>query len=157
MTDAPIPGLIVSLCIPSIITSMITSIYNMIDTFFVAQLGTTAVCTSTRILSIPTTFFVAQLGTTVVAAVGVVFSVSSILSVLGFWMGTRSSSIVLGRQLCVYVTLLIALSHFFGLNGLMAALPAADAFCCLVAVTMVRGFFRRLGSGSAVPEDSLAG
>ena len=70
---------------------------------------------------------------------------------------TRSSIIVLGRQLCVYVPLLIALSHFFGLNGLMAALPAADAFSCLVAVTMVRGFFRRLGAGSAAPEDSLSG
>ena len=71
MTEAPIPGLIVSLCVPSIITSMITSIYNMVDTFFVAQLGTTAV-----------------------AAVGVVFSVSSVISALGFWMGTGSSSLV---------------------------------------------------------------
>lgn len=71
MTEAPIPGLIVSLCIPSIITSMITSIYNMVDTFFVAQLGTVAV-----------------------AAVGVVFSVSSVISALGFWMGTGSSSLV---------------------------------------------------------------
>ena len=71
MTEAPIPGLILSLCIPSIITSMITSVYNMVDTFFVAQLGTTAV-----------------------AAVGVVFSVSSVISALGFWMGTGSSSLV---------------------------------------------------------------
>ncbi len=71
MTEAPIPGLILSLCVPSIVTTLITSIYNMADTFFVAQLGTTAV-----------------------AAVGVVFSVSSILSALGFWMGTGSSSLV---------------------------------------------------------------
>ncbi len=71
MTEAPIPGLILSLCIPSIITSMITSIYNMVDTFFVAQLGTAAV-----------------------AAVGVVFSISSVISALGFWMGTGSSSLV---------------------------------------------------------------
>lgn len=71
MTGAPIPGLILSLCVPSIITSMITSVYNMVDTFFVAQLGTAAV-----------------------AAVGVVFSVSSVISALGFWMGTGSSSLV---------------------------------------------------------------
>ena len=71
MTEAPIPGLILSLCIPSIITSMITSVYNMVDTFFVAQLGTAAV-----------------------AAVGVVFSVSSVIMALGFWMGTGSSSLV---------------------------------------------------------------
>lgn len=71
MTQAPIPRLILSLCVPSIIITLITSIYNMVDTFFVAQIGTTAV-----------------------AAVGVVFSVSSVLSALGFWMGTGSSSLV---------------------------------------------------------------
>lgn len=71
MTQAPIPGLILSLCAPSIVTSLITSIYNMADTFFVAQIGTTAV-----------------------AAVGVVFSISSVISALGFWMGTGSSSLV---------------------------------------------------------------
>ena len=63
MTTAPVPGLILSLSVPSIITCIITSVYNMADTFFVAQLGTAAV-----------------------AAVGVVFSISSVLSALGFWM-----------------------------------------------------------------------
>ena len=40
MTTAPVPGLILSLSVPSIITCIITSVYNMADTFFVAQLGT---------------------------------------------------------------------------------------------------------------------
>ena len=71
MTTAPVPGLILSLSVPSIITCIITSVYNMADTFFVAQLGTVAV-----------------------AAVGVVFSISSVLSALGFWMGTGGSSLV---------------------------------------------------------------
>lgn len=71
MTQAPLPGLILSLCVPSIVTSLITSVYNMADTFFVAQIGTTAV-----------------------AAVGVVFSISSVISAMGFWMGTGSSSLV---------------------------------------------------------------
>ena len=71
MTTAPVPGLILSLSVPSIITCIITSVYNMADTFFVAQLGTAAV-----------------------AAVGVVFSISSVLSALGFWMGTGGSSLV---------------------------------------------------------------
>ena len=71
MTTAPVPGLILSLSVPSIITCIITSVYNMADTFFVAQLGTAAV-----------------------AAVGVVFSIPSVLSALGFWMGTGGSSLV---------------------------------------------------------------
>ena len=71
MTTAPVPGLILSLSVPSIITCIITSVYNMADTFFVAQLGTAAV-----------------------AAVGVVFSISSVLSALGFWMVTGGSSLV---------------------------------------------------------------
>lgn len=70
---------------------------------------------------------------------------------------TRSSVLVLGRQVCVYVPLMIVLSHFWGMTGLMAALPAADTFSCLVAVMMARGFFRRLGSGSVPSEDSSAG
>ena len=69
MTEAPIPGLILSLCIPSIITSMITSIYNMVDTFFVAQLGTAAVA----------------------AVEGGVF-ISPVISAGGFLVGSGSSS-----------------------------------------------------------------
>lgn len=71
MTTAPVPGLILSLSAPSIVTCLIASVYNMADTFFVTQLGTAAV-----------------------AAVGVVFAVSSVLSALGFWMGTGGSSLV---------------------------------------------------------------
>ena len=37
MTETPIPKLIVRLAIPTIISMMITSIYNMADTFFVGQ------------------------------------------------------------------------------------------------------------------------
>ena len=42
MATAPIPGLIARLSVPTIISMLITSFYNMADTFFVGKLGTSA-------------------------------------------------------------------------------------------------------------------
>ena len=42
MTTAPIRGLIASLAIPSIISMLVTGLYNMVDTYFVGQVGTEA-------------------------------------------------------------------------------------------------------------------
>ena len=42
MTQTPVPRLISSLALPTIISMMVTSIYNMADTYFVSQLGTSA-------------------------------------------------------------------------------------------------------------------
>ncbi len=71
MTTAPVPGLILSLALPSIVTMLITSVYNLADTFFVGKIGTSAT-----------------------AAVGVVFSIPMVLNALGFWVGTGASSIL---------------------------------------------------------------
>ena len=71
MTTAPVGPLILSLAVPSMVTTLITSIYNLADTFFVGQIGTSAT-----------------------AAVGVVFSISMVLLALGFWVGTGASMLV---------------------------------------------------------------
>ena len=71
MTEAPVSGLIMSLAVPSMVTTLISSVYNLADTFFVGQIGTSAT-----------------------AAVGVVFSISMILNALGFWVGTGGSNLV---------------------------------------------------------------
>ena len=42
MVETPIPKLIVTLSIPTIISMLVSSIYNMADTFFVGRLGTSA-------------------------------------------------------------------------------------------------------------------
>lgn len=68
MTTAPVGGLIVSMAVPNIVTHIITSVYNLADTFFVGKIGTSAT-----------------------AAVGVVFSIPMILNALGFWVGTGGS------------------------------------------------------------------
>ncbi|MBQ2833321.1 MAG: MATE family efflux transporter, partial [Clostridia bacterium] len=42
MLNAPVSRVIPRLAIPTIISMLITAIYNMADTFFVSQLGTSA-------------------------------------------------------------------------------------------------------------------
>ena len=72
MTTAPVGPLILSLAVPSMVTTLITSIYNLADTFFVGQIGTSAT-----------------------AAVGVVFSISMVLLALGWWLPCLISSMIL--------------------------------------------------------------
>ncbi len=71
MTEAPIPGLIARLALPTICSMLITSIYNMADTYFVSQLGTDAS-----------------------AAVGVTFSLMAMIQAVGFTFGIGSSTCV---------------------------------------------------------------
>mgnify|MGYP002472164745 CR=1 FL=1 len=42
MMDTPIPRLISKLAVPTIISMLVTAIYNMADTFFVSRIGTSA-------------------------------------------------------------------------------------------------------------------
>lgn len=69
MLETPIPKLVCSLAVPTIISMLITSIYNMADTFFVGKINTSAT-----------------------GAVGVVFSLMSIIQALGFFFGHGSGN-----------------------------------------------------------------
>lgn len=71
MTQSSVKPLIIRLAIPTIITMMVTSLYNMADTYFVSQLGKSAS-----------------------GAVGVVFSLMAIIQALGFTLGMGSGSVV---------------------------------------------------------------
>ena len=71
MVNTPVWKLITKLAIPTIISMLITSLYNMADTFFVSQLGTEAS-----------------------AAVGIVFPIMSIIQAFGFTLGMGSGSLV---------------------------------------------------------------
>ncbi|MGN1031345.1 MAG: MATE family efflux transporter, partial [Butyricicoccaceae bacterium] len=75
MTQRPVRRLICELAVPTILTMLITSFYNMADTFFVGRIGTSAT-----------------------AAVGVVFAVMSLIQAIGFLFG-QGSSIYLARKL----------------------------------------------------------
>lgn len=79
MTETPISKLIPKLAVPTIISMLITSIYNMADTFFVSQIGTSAS-----------------------AAVGINFSLMAMIQAIGFTLGMGSGNYIsrcLGRKM----------------------------------------------------------
>lgn len=71
MLHTPIPKLITSLAIPTVASQLISVFYNTADTYFVSKLSTSAS-----------------------AAVGVVFSLMSIIQAFGFGIGMGCGSIV---------------------------------------------------------------
>lgn len=71
MTEEPVKRLILLLSIPTVVSMLVTSVYNMADTYFVSKLGTSAT-----------------------AAVGVVFSLMAIIQAVGFTVGMGSGSII---------------------------------------------------------------
>lgn len=71
MIETPVGKLISSLAIPTIISMLVTGIYNMADTYFVSRLGTEAS-----------------------AAVGIMFPVMSIIQACGFTLGMGSGSLI---------------------------------------------------------------
>ena len=74
MTETPVSKLVTSLAIPTVGGMLVSSIYNITDTFFVSQLGTSAS-----------------------AAVGVVFSIQSLIQAVGFTLAMGSGSMVSRR------------------------------------------------------------
>lgn len=75
MLEAPVDRLILKLAIPSILSMLTTSFYNMADTFFVSKLDTSST-----------------------AAVGVTFASMSIIQALGFFFG-QGSGTYMAREL----------------------------------------------------------
>lgn len=75
MLNAPVKKLIITLAIPTIISMLITNIYNLVDTAFIGTLGTSAS-----------------------GAVGVVFGYMAIIQACGFMFG-QGAGIIMSRSL----------------------------------------------------------
>ena len=119
MTETPIPKLILSLAAPTILSMLITSIYNLADTFFVGQISTSAS-----------------------GAVGIVSSLMAILQALGFMLGHGSGSIIsrsLGSQNTDAATRFASTSFFtalvFGGIITVAGLLTLPGFMMLLGST----------------------
>jgi len=69
LTEEPVARLILELGLPTTISMLITNLYNMVDTWFVSQLGTSAT-----------------------GAVGVVFGLMAIIQAFGFMFGHGAGS-----------------------------------------------------------------
>lgn len=75
MTKTPVQKLILKLAVPTIISMLITSFYNMVDTFFIGKINTSAT-----------------------GAVGIVFSFTAIIQAVSFFFGHGSGNF-LSRKL----------------------------------------------------------
>ena len=69
MTETPVKGLILRLSVPTIISNLISTLYNAADTFFVGQISTSAS-----------------------AAVGVALSLQAVIQAIGFFFGQGSGN-----------------------------------------------------------------
>ena len=122
MTETPIPKLILSLAAPTILSMLITSIYNLADTFFVGQISTSAS-----------------------GAVGVVSSLMAIIQALGFMLGHGAGSIIsrsLGSQNTKAATRFASTSFFTALTfGLILA---------AIGLTTLPHFMMLLGSTETI-------
>lgn len=74
LTTAPVPRLIMSLAVPTIVSMLVTSFYNMADTYFVGKIDTQST-----------------------AAVGIAFSLMSIIQAIGFFFGHGSGNYISRR------------------------------------------------------------
>lgn len=120
MTQTPIHKLIIRLGVPTTVSMLVTNIYNMADTYFVGQVGTSAS-----------------------GAVGIVFGLMAIIQAFGFMFGHGAGSII-SRRLgakdvesasrfastsfgCALISgLLIEIIGFIFLNPLMYLLGSTD-------------------------------
>ena len=75
LTTTPVPKLILSLSVPTIISMLVTAIYNTADTFFVARVSSDPV-----------------VNTAATAAVGLVFTVMALIQATGFFCGHGSGN-----------------------------------------------------------------
>ena len=119
MTETPIPQLVLSLAAPTILSMLITSIYNLADTFFVGQISTSAS-----------------------GAVGVVSSLMAIIQALGFMLGHGAGTIIsrsLGSRDTTAATRFASTSFFtalvFGVMLAVAGLGTLPHFMMLLGST----------------------
>ena len=118
MLETPIPRLVGAMAIPTLFSQLVTVAYNTADTYFVSQIGTSAS-----------------------AAVGVVFSLMSIIQACGFGLGMGANSLIsrcLGakndEEAYLYANSAFAAAFCVGLLLTLCGLP------------MLNGLMRLLGS-----------
>ncbi len=119
MLETPIPALVGRLAVPTIASMLVTSVYNMADTYFVSHINTSAS-----------------------GAVGIVFSIMALIQAVGFTVGVGSASIASrllgqGRQeeADAYASSSILMALVLGLLVSTAGLFWLDEFMWLLGST----------------------
>lgn len=128
MTETPIRKLILRLALPAIVSMMISSIYNMADTYFVGQLNESSAA-----------------ATSATAAVGIAFPLMSIIQAVGFMFGHGSGNFIsraLGSQKTEEAERMAATGFF---SALFAGL-----FISIVGLLFLEPLARLLGSTDTI-------
>lgn len=119
LTTAPVGRVIGTLALPTIVSMLVTSLYNLADTFFVGRLGTQAT-----------------------AAVGIVFTVMTLFQALGFFFGHGSGNYIaiqLGKGDRPEARRMVATGFLYALIGgvilSLTALLLAPALCRWMGAT----------------------
>lgn len=122
MIEAPMPKLIISFAIPTILSMLVTNAYNLADAYFVGDLGTSAS-----------------------GAIGIILSIQAILQAFGFMFGHGAGSIIsrkLGEQDAESASRYASTSFFFSFfaGGLIGGLillflePVLDFLGCTESI-----------------------
>lgn len=124
MLETPIPRLIGMMAAPTIVSMLVTSVYNMADTYFVAHIGSGSGATSAS------------------GAVGIVFSIMAIIQAVGFAVGMGSGSIASrllgqgrGRTADEYASSAVALGLVLGLLLAVCGLWNMEALIWMLGAT----------------------
>ena len=123
MTEQPVSRLICRLALPCIVSMLVTSFYNMADTFFVGRLESNSAT----------------------GAVGVVFSMMTIIQAVGFFFGHGSGNFIsweLGRQNSESASHMAATGFFFALTAGLAI--------CLLGLLFLEPLAYLLGSTDTI-------
>ena len=119
MTQTPIPRLVSTMAVPTIISMLITSLYNMADTFFVGRIGTSAT-----------------------AAVGVALPLMAVIQAIG--QSFRATVLAMCRQGLFFLPAILILPPILGITGIQLSQPVSDLCSFLVALPMGIGVLREL-------------
>lgn len=128
MTQTPIRPLIMKLALPAMVSMMISSIYNMADTYFIGQLSAGSAA-----------------ATSATAAIGVAFPLMSIIQAVGFMFGHGSGNFIsraLGRQETEDAERMAATGFFSAL--------IAGCLLSLVGLLFLEPLCRLLGSTNTI-------
>ena len=122
MTRTPVERLIVSLSVPTIISMLISNIYNLADTYFVGSLGVSAS-----------------------GAVGVVFTLMTVLQAIGFMLGHGAGSVI-SRLLAKQDA--DAASHYASTSFFLAI--GVGALFLLLGIPLIDPLMRAMGSTATI-------
>ncbi len=119
LAHEPVRRLISSLAVPTIITMLVSAVYNMADSFFVGRIDTTSV-----------------------ASIGIVFSVMTLLQAIGFFLG-NGSGILLSTYLGegkkdmaqIYANVSFFTAFISGIIMALAGLFFSDKLAVLLGAT----------------------